>query len=77
MRADGVLRVILNASLYVGMQCLEEGKHIRMSVFEGKDLRHLTIRVSWSWADELDPHGDGGAWSNDKVAPSPLDQLVP
>jgi len=46
MRAEGVLRVILNSSLYVGMQCLQDGKHVRTSVFEGKTLRHLTIRVS-------------------------------
>ncbi|RSH92418.1 hypothetical protein EHS25_008833 [Saitozyma podzolica] len=27
MRAEGVLRLVLNVSLYVGMTCLEDGKH--------------------------------------------------
>lgn len=45
MRADGVLRVILNASLYVGMTCLEDGKHVRTTVFEGGERRFITIRV--------------------------------
>lgn len=46
MRSEGVLRVILNASLYVGMTCLEDGKHVRTTVFEGKDRTFITIRVS-------------------------------
>ncbi|KAL7419089.1 hypothetical protein Q5752_005925 [Cryptotrichosporon argae] len=45
MRADGVLRVILNASLYAGMTCLEDGKHVRTTVFEGKARRLVTFRV--------------------------------
>ncbi|WOO84749.1 Brefeldin A resistance protein [Vanrija pseudolonga] len=46
MRADGVLRVILNASLYVGMTCLEDGKHVRTTVFEGGERRFITIRTA-------------------------------
>lgn len=46
MRAEGVLRVILNASLYVGMPCLEDGKHVRTTVFEDRERTSLTIRVS-------------------------------
>lgn len=45
MRAEGVLRLILNVSLYVGMSCLEDGKHVRMTVFEGKERRLITFRV--------------------------------
>ncbi|KAL1407025.1 hypothetical protein Q8F55_006438 [Vanrija albida] len=46
MRADGVLRVILNSSLYVGMTCLEDGKHVRTTVFEGGERRFITIRTA-------------------------------
>ncbi len=45
MRADGVLRVILNTALYVGMSCLEDGKHVRMTIFEAGERRFVTIRV--------------------------------
>jgi Ran-binding protein 3 len=51
MRAEGVLRLILNVSLYVGMTCLEDGKHVRMTVFEDSERRLITFRVSspvWS-----------------------------
>lgn len=52
MRAEGVLRVILNASLYVGMTCLEDGKHVRTTVFEGKERTFITIRVSSCYRKE-------------------------
>lgn len=48
MRADGVLRVIMNSALYVGMSCLEDGKHVRMTIFEAGERRFVTIRVSRS-----------------------------
>lgn len=46
MRAEGVLRLILNVSLYVGMACLEDGKHVRSTVFEDNEKRFITFRVS-------------------------------
>lgn len=46
MRADGVLRVIMNTALYVGMSCLEDGKHVRMTIFEAGERRFVTVRVS-------------------------------
>ncbi|BEI90337.1 uncharacterized protein CcaverHIS019_0304070 [Cutaneotrichosporon cavernicola] len=46
MRADGVLRVILNTGLYVGMSCLEDGKHVRMTIFEAGERRFVTIRTA-------------------------------
>lgn len=46
MRAEGVLRLILNVSLYVGMACLEDGKHVRATVFEENEKRFITFRVS-------------------------------
>jgi hypothetical protein len=46
MRAEGVLRLILNISLYVGMTVLEDGKHVRSTVFEDKERRLVTFRVS-------------------------------
>jgi Ran-binding protein 3 len=46
MRAEGVLRLILNVSLYVGMSVLEDGKHVRSTVFEEKERRLVTFRVS-------------------------------
>lgn len=57
MRSEGVLRVILNASLYVGMTCLEDGKHVRTTVFEGKDRTFITIRVSFASSSELTTDG--------------------
>lgn len=62
MRAEGVLRVILNASLYVGMTCLEDGKHVRTTVFEGKERRHITFRVGAElipghWCRRAGKHG--------------------
>ncbi|GFZ51621.1 hypothetical protein JCM24511_09388 [Saitozyma sp. JCM 24511] len=44
MRAEGVLRLVLNVSLYVGMTCLEDGKHVRMTVFEDNERRLITLR---------------------------------
>ena len=49
MRAEGVLRLILNVSLYVGMSCLEDGKHVRLTVFEDGVRRLVTFRVSRVW----------------------------
>ncbi|GMK56915.1 hypothetical protein CspeluHIS016_0307550 [Cutaneotrichosporon spelunceum] len=46
MRADGVLRVILNTALYVGMSCLEDGKHVRMTIFEAGERRFVTVRTA-------------------------------
>lgn len=46
MRAEGVLRLILNVSLYVGMTCMEDGKHVRTTVFEDGERRFVTFRVS-------------------------------
>jgi hypothetical protein len=48
MRAEGVLRLILNVSLYVGMTCMEDGKHVRMTVFENGEKRFVTFRVSFT-----------------------------
>jgi Ran-binding protein 3 len=48
MRAEGVLRLVLNVSLYVGMTCLEDGKHVRMTVFEDNERRLITLRVGLS-----------------------------
>jgi hypothetical protein len=46
MRAEGVLRLILNVSLYVGMSVLEDGKYVRVTVFEDGEKRFITFRVS-------------------------------
>lgn len=46
MRAEGVLRLILNVSLFVGQTVLEDGKHVRMTVFEDGERRSVTFRVS-------------------------------
>lgn len=54
MRAEGVLRLILNVSLYVGMSCLEDGKHVRMTVFEGKQRQFITFRVCASRGTSAD-----------------------
>ena len=43
-----MLRLILNVSLYVGMTCLEDGKHVRMTVFEDGEKRFVTFRVSFA-----------------------------
>ncbi|ORX35906.1 hypothetical protein BD324DRAFT_629508 [Kockovaella imperatae] len=45
MRAEGVLRLILNVSLYVGMSCLEDGKHVRTTVIEDGERKFLTFRT--------------------------------
>ena len=46
MRAEGVLRLILNVNLYAGMACLEDGKYVRTTVFEENERRFITFRVS-------------------------------
>ena len=46
MRAEGVLRLILNISLYAGMACLEDGKYVRTTVFEDKERRFITFKVN-------------------------------
>jgi len=46
MRAEGVLRLMLNVSLYVGMTLIEDGKHVRSTVFEDGERRLVTFRVS-------------------------------
>lgn len=46
IRAEGVLRVILNANMYVGMTCLEDGKHVRTTVFEDGKTLFVTLRTS-------------------------------
>jgi len=45
MRAEGVLRLMLNVSLYVGMTLIEDGKHVRSTVFEDGERRLVTFRV--------------------------------
>ncbi|RXK39160.1 hypothetical protein M231_03517 [Tremella mesenterica] len=45
MRADGVLRLILNCALYTGMSCLEDGKHVRMTVFDEGQRQFVTLRL--------------------------------
>jgi hypothetical protein len=45
MRAEGVLRLMLNVSLYVGMTLIEDGKHVRSTVFEDNERRLVTFRV--------------------------------
>ena len=45
MRAEGVLRLMLNISLYVGMTLIEDGKHVRSTVFEDGERRLVTFRV--------------------------------
>lgn len=51
MRAEGVLRLILNVSLYVGQTCLEDGKHVRTTVFEEGERKFVTFRVSQGFPD--------------------------
>ncbi|EJT46501.1 hypothetical protein A1Q1_04895 [Trichosporon asahii var. asahii CBS 2479] len=70
MRSEGVLRVILNASLYVGMTCLEDGKHVRTTVFEGKDRTFITIRVAAELASAIHEHTPLQSKANTK-SPSP------
>ena len=53
MRAEGVLRLILNVSLYVGMSCLEDGKHVRTTVIEDGERKFLTFRVSVTDSHEI------------------------
>lgn len=47
MRADGVLRVILNVVLFPGMLCeLEQEKYIRIVAMEAEGLSHFAIRLA-------------------------------
>ncbi|RHZ85854.1 hypothetical protein Glove_59g73 [Diversispora epigaea] len=54
MRADNVLRVILNIALFTGMHVEKQEKFVKLSAFEGSKLVHLAIKVSNpNAADEL------------------------
>ncbi|SPO28374.1 related to YRB2 - Ran-GTPase-binding protein involved in nuclear protein export [Ustilago trichophora] len=46
MRADGVLRVILNVSLFKGMKCELEEKFVRIVAFEDAKPVHYAIKLS-------------------------------
>ncbi len=46
MRADGVLRVILNVSLFKGMKCELQEKFVRIIAFEDGKPVPYAIRVS-------------------------------
>jgi len=46
MRADGVLRLILNVSLYVGMQTKVDQRYLRATVFEEGTRQFITIRTA-------------------------------
>lgn len=45
MRADGVLRVILNVSLFKGMKCELQEKFVRIVAFEEAKPVHYAIKV--------------------------------
>ena len=45
MRADGVLRVILNVSLFKGMKCELHEKFVRIIAFEDAKAVHYAIKV--------------------------------
>jgi hypothetical protein len=54
MRADGVLRLILNVALFPGMSCERQDKWVRFSAFEDAQLSHLAVRTgSVKSAEEL------------------------
>ncbi|RHZ88933.1 hypothetical protein Glove_19g148 [Diversispora epigaea] len=54
MRADNVLRVILNIALFNGMHVERQEKFVKLSAFEGSKLVHLAIKLSNpNTADEL------------------------
>lgn len=46
MRADGILRVILNVHLFKGMKCELAEKFIRIVAFEDNKPVHYAIKVS-------------------------------
>ncbi|KAJ1025012.1 hypothetical protein NDA18_004298 [Ustilago nuda] len=46
MRADGVLRVILNISLFKGMKCELQEKFVRIIAFEDAKAVHYAIKLS-------------------------------
>ncbi len=70
MRAEGVLRLILNVSLYAGMACLEDGKYVRTTVFENNERRFITFRVRRDFTPEThtDVNLDGGQTASNKTA---------
>ncbi|RHZ72126.1 hypothetical protein Glove_246g5 [Diversispora epigaea] len=54
MRADNVLRVILNIALFTGMHVEKQEKFVKLTTFEGNKLVHLAIKLSNpNAADEL------------------------
>ncbi|EPQ31414.1 uncharacterized protein PFL1_00749 [Pseudozyma flocculosa PF-1] len=46
MRADGILRLILNVSLFPGMKCELQEKFVRIVAFEDGNLAHFAIKMS-------------------------------
>lgn len=60
MRADGVLRVILNVSLFKGMKCELQEKFVRIVAFEDAKPVHYAIKVrSYPLSPCLHNHGSG------------------
>jgi hypothetical protein len=48
MRAEGVLRLILNVALFPGMTCEITGdKYLKTVVLESGELKSFLIKVSW------------------------------
>jgi len=45
MRADGVLRLILNVSLYAGMHSEVDQRYVRATVFEDGHKQFITLRM--------------------------------
>lgn len=52
MRAEGVLRLILNVALYSGMSCERQDKYVRLAAFEDGKLVPLAIRLGTAKAAE-------------------------
>jgi Ran-binding protein 3 len=48
MRAEGVLRLILNVAMFPGMSIEVTDKYVRTVVFEDGQSRSLLIRVSFA-----------------------------
>ncbi len=57
MRAEGVLRLILNVALFAGMKSEVSGdRYVKATMFEDGQLRSFLMRVSlscWPTADPL------------------------
>lgn len=55
MRADGVLRLLLNASLFHGMSCAigQDPKFIKISTLESDGFVHHAIKVRPPYINEL------------------------